>query len=312
MPYKMHSPKHKTHSRQNMKKTKLYMDTVVDIQVVTGKWQSNEEAEVRINRAFEAFRTVEQACSRFSPDSELMKACRWIETSIPASPFLFEPLKFALEMARWTEGVFDPTVGKIMEDHGFNRHYLTGQSIDSPSADSVTYRDIVLNEHDHTLYLRKPLVIDLGAVAKGFAIDLAANELKEFEGFVVNAGGDLFAGGVNERGKPWEIGIQHPDRKGQIIHSIEISDEAVCTSGSYERKSAKMIGMHHLIDPKTEQSPNDWVSCSVIAPFAMMADAFSTASFLLGAESGRVLVEQAGLKGIWITPDLQIVTDGGI
>jgi FAD:protein FMN transferase len=293
-----------------MKKTKLYMDTVVKIEVVAGK--SKIEAEAKINRAFQAFQKVEQACSRFSTDSELMQACRVIETPVSVSPLLFEPLKFALELAEWTDGEFDPTVGKVMEEHGFNRHYLTGQSMESESADSVTYRDIELNEHDRTLYLRKPLVIDLGAVAKGFAIDLAANELKEFEGFVVNAGGDLFAGGFNESGCPWEIGIQHPERREQIIHTIRISNEAICTSGGYERKSATKPGIHHLIHPKTRKSPNDWISTSVIAPFAMLADAFSSASFLMGEENGKLLIEQADLKGILITPDLQIVRVGGI
>jgi FAD:protein FMN transferase len=129
---------------------------------------------------------------------------------------------------------------------------------------------------------------------------------------VVNAGGDLFAGGVDEQGNPWEIGIQHPELKEQIIHTLELSNEAICTSGSYERKSAKKPGEHHLIHPKTRQSAKDWISFSVIAPFAMMADAFSTASFLLGAESGEILIEQADLKGILITPGLQIIRIGGI
>ncbi|MDB5055472.1 MAG: thiamine biosynthesis protein ApbE [Bacilli bacterium] len=70
------------------------------------------------------------------------------------------------------------------------------------------------------LVLLKPLVIDLGAVAKGFAIDLAAHELKEFDGFLVNVGGDLYAGGTDESGKPWRIGIQHPEQKEQIIETI--------------------------------------------------------------------------------------------
>ncbi|SEN73510.1 thiamine biosynthesis lipoprotein [Paenibacillus sophorae] len=284
----------------------------MDIQVVTGDGQSKEAAEVKINRAFEAFKKVEQACSRFSPDSELMKVCRSLETPVQVSPLVFEPLKFALEIAKWTDGVFDPTVGRVMEDNGFDTNYLTGESMKSRSADSVTYRDIVLNEQDRTLFLRKPLVIDLGAVAKGFAIDLAANELKEFEGFVVNAGGDLFAGGVDESGGPWKIGIQHPWRSDSILYTLEMSNEAICTSGSYERRSAQMIGMHHLIHPKTRQSPNDWISCSVMAPYAMLADAFSTASFLLGAESGKMLIEQADLKGILITPELHIVKAGGI
>jgi thiamine biosynthesis lipoprotein len=154
-------------------------------------------------------------------------------------------------------------------------------------------------------------VIDLGAVAKGFAIDLAANELKEFKGFVVNAGGDLFAGGFDQKGEPWKIGIQHPEIKDEIIYVIEISNEAVCTSGSYERKNAKLPGMHHIINPQTKESPNDWVSSTVIAPFAMMADAFSTTAFLLGNEKGKKLIKDVNLRGILITPDLEIDHVGG-
>jgi thiamine biosynthesis lipoprotein len=293
-----------------MKKTRLFMDTVVDIQVVS--WKSKDQAEAKINKAFDAFRKVELACSRFSLDSELMMACRQIGTPVPISSFIYEPLKFALEIAEWTDGLFDPTVGKAMEEYGFNRHYLTKQTIQSPSTDSINYRDIELNEQDRTLKLLKPLVIDLGAVAKGFAIDLAAFELREFAGFLINAGGDLFAGGTDESGNPWRIGIQHPEQKQKIIETIEISNEAICTSGSYERKSSKKADIHHLIHPKTKQSPNDWISCSVIAPFAMMADAISTASFLLGLNGGKLLIEQADLKGILITSSLQIVRVGGI
>ncbi|TDF94439.1 FAD:protein FMN transferase [Paenibacillus piri] len=293
-----------------MKKTKLFMDTAVDIQVVTRK--SDDAAEAAIQRAFEAFRKVEHACSRFSSDSELMEACRRVKTVVPLSPFLFEPLKFAWEVAQWTNGRFDPAIGKIMEDHGFNRHYLTGETIQSHSADAVTYRDIVLNEQDRTLYLRRPLVIDLGAVAKGFAIDLAARELTQFEGFVVNAGGDLYAGGADESGGKWKIGIQHPVYKDQIIQEIELSNEAVCTSGSYERRSPVKPGVHHMIDPATGQSPDAWVSCSVVAPYAMIADAFSTASFLCGVERGRTLIEQLGFKGILITSGLNIYRIGEI
>ncbi|WML43866.1 FAD:protein FMN transferase [Neobacillus sp. PS3-40] len=295
-----------------MRKTKLFMDTVVDIQVVIRETESIEEAESKMDRAFEAFRKVEQACSRFSPESELMNACRIAEDSVWISPFLYEPLKFALEIAKLTDGEFDPTIGKTMEEQGYNRHYLTGKFNENLAADSVTYRDIILDEQSHTLNLNKPLVVDLGAVAKGFAIDLAANELKDFKGFIVNAGGDLFAGGVDPNGLPWKIGIQHPEKKDQLIEEIEIINEAICTSGSYERRNAKVPGMHHIINPKTKHSPNDWVSSSVVAPFAMMADAFSTAAFLLGSEKGKELIENAGLKGIFITSELQIVRVGGI
>ncbi|MDP4084291.1 MAG: FAD:protein FMN transferase [Bacillota bacterium] len=293
-----------------MKKTKLFMDTVVDIQVIQGS-TTRKEAEEKIERAFDAFRMVEQACSRFSPESELMKACQTTQSPVPISPLLFEPLKFALEMAKFTNGEFDPTVGKVMEKHGFNRHYLTGAYMETPSNDSVSYLDIVLDEQCHTLYLNKPLVIDLGAVAKGFAIDLAANELKGFEGFIVNAGGDLFVGGVDESGGPWRIGIQHPAKKEHIIHVLELSNQAICTSGSYERRNANNPKIHHIINPKTKESPNDWVSCSVIAPFAMMADAFSTTVFLLGRKDGKKIIEEMDIEALCITPELQIVNFGG-
>ena len=79
--------------------------------------------------------------------------------------------------------------------------------------------------------LNKPLVIDLEAVAKGFAINLAANELNDFAGFVVSAGGDLFADGVDENGAPWKIGIQHPENKDQVISVLEVPNQAVCTLG---------------------------------------------------------------------------------
>ena len=293
-----------------MRKTKLFMDTFVDIEVVTR--ESCDMTEAKIERAFNAFQKVEQACSRFTSSSELMQAVQAVDTPVQISPLLFEPLHFAIELARLTDGVFDPTVGKVMEQQGFNRHYLTGDIIKSYSADSVTYQDIFLDEQTRTLTLKKPLVIDLGAVAKGFAIDLAAHELKDFEGFVVNAGGDLFAGGLDESGQPWKIGIQHPYQKGKLIETVEISDQAICTSGSYERRNPEKPDLHHLMNPKTHQSPNEWVSVSIIAPFAMMADAFSTASFLLGGEKAKEFLEEMNLKGILVTPELQLIKAGGI
>lgn len=287
------------------------MDTVVEIQVVVKESIRQDEAEAKVNKAFEAFRHVEDACSRFNPESELMKACSIIEEPVKISPYLFEPLRFALEMAKFTEGEFDPTIGKMMELQGYNRHYLTGKYLHSPSAETVSYQDIVLNEQDHTLFLKKPLVLDLGAVAKGFAIDLSANELKCFDGFIVNAGGDLFVGGLDQNRNPWKVGIQHPKEKDQIIHMVEVTNEAICTSGSYERMNVNVPGMHHIINPKTKHSPNDWVSCSVIAPFAMMADSFSTTAFLLGNEKGKRLIEDNELRALFITPDLQKVSVGG-
>ena len=152
-----------------------------------------------------------------------------------------------------------------MENYGFNRNYLTEKFMESTTDTTVTFSDIVLNENERSLILKKPLVIDLGAVAKGFAIDLATNELKEFEGFIVNAGGDVFAGGTmtNAIDGPLAFNIRI---KEKVIDCVEISNEAICTSGSYERRSAKNPSLHHLINPKTKRSPMTISSVQVSCP----------------------------------------------
>jgi thiamine biosynthesis lipoprotein len=293
-----------------VKKTKLFMDTVVEIKVVSSLPVT--EVEPVIEQAFSAFRNVELACSRFTPDSELIQACQQVRTHVPISSWLFQPLKFALEMAESTEGIFDPSIGNTMEYYGFNRHYLTGEISSNLASENATYRDIVLREQDSTMYLHKPMVIDLGAVAKGFAIDIASQTLVRFQGFVINAGGDLFAGGVDEVGQAWRIGIQHPVHKDHIIDTIEVSNAAVCTSGGYERKSKVREDIHHIIYPKSKQSPHELLSCSIVAPYAMLADAFSTVICLYGLDQGKKLIIEMELKGILITSKLHVERVGGI
>ena len=78
-------------------------------------------------------------------------------------------------------------------------------------------------------------MLDLGAVAKGMAVDAAARELAVCGDFAIDAGGDLYLGGVNRNGEPWRVGIRHPRRDGELIEAVTVSDRAVCTSGDYER-----------------------------------------------------------------------------
>lgn len=284
----------------------LHMDTVVSLHVV-----SSEPAHVvqkRLDQALLAFQAVERVCSRFSPESELCRLSQRVGEAVPVSPLLFESLWIAWEIADLTEGVFDPTIGHKMEANGFNRNYLTGEKTTPLAAptEPVTYRDLVLDESARTVLLQKPLQLDLGAVAKGLAVDLATRELRNCPGFLINAGGDLYAGGRNEHDEPWRIDIQHPTRPDETITSVLLEDQAVCTSGSYERISSHAPDTHHLLDPHTGTSPQQLLSCSVIAPFAMLADACSTAAFLLGADRGANLLESLGLRGIFVTPDLTV------
>lgn len=287
-------------------RSSIFMDTVIAVKVVSSF--SIETVNAGIDRAFASFRHVEEACSRFDESSELRHLSLKPGAAQPVSPLLFEALRFARLLAETTDGIFDPTVGQLLERKGFARHYLTGIS-PAPLPDSpahVSYRDFVLDEQERTVTLINPLLLDLGAVAKGLAVDLAKRELEEHNGYFIDAGGDLFVGGRNEQDEPWRIGIRHPLQIGQNICSLRISDMAVCTSGSYERISPLDGVTHHLLDPYSEASRDELMSCTVIAPFAMLADGLSTAVFLLGQQRGLELLESMDMEGLAVASNLDV------
>src|SRR5579883_1304826 len=218
------------------------MGTVATIQVV----RPESDPEGAVERAFQWFTEIEQRCSRFEPQSELMQLTAHAGVEVPVSPILFEALQFALAVAEESGGAFDPTVGLQMEENGFNRDYKTGRPVQTTllKETSATYRDIRLNPERRSVTLLQPLVLDLGAVAKGLAVDMAARELQLCKNYSVYAGGDLYLGGLNPDGQPWSVGIRHPRIDGELIEAIRISDRAVCTSGDYERG-------RHILDPRT-------------------------------------------------------------
>ena len=113
-----------------------------------------------------------------------------------------------------------------------------------------------LDPHRKTITLLRPLLLDLGAVAKGLAIDMAARELRPFAHFAINAGGDVYVGGRNAQGAPWSVGIRHPRVPGALFDTLRVSDCAVCTSGDYERRCPAEIdaaaGGHHILDPQLD------------------------------------------------------------
>ena len=215
-------------------------------------------------------------------------------------------------MAELTGGALDPTVGHAMEQAGFNTNYVTGEQVRTvaPGDAPATYHDIILDRDAHTVTLLRPLALDLGAVAKGFAIDLAARELDGLPGFVINAGGDILARGLNADGESWWIGIRHPRRPAELLTSLRVTDAAVCTSGDYERPRA--AGGHHIIDPVAGGSAGMAISVTVIAPTAVVADALSTAVFVLGPKAGMRLLEAQGVDGLIVEPDLNIVATAGM
>lgn len=294
------------------RRTALLMDTLVTIQVVGAP---AAEAGAAAERALGWFRRVEAACSRFDPASEAMGLTGRAGEPVPVSDLLYEVIAFALAVARASGGAFDPTIGHILEQRGFNRNYQTGAVVAAPVDPGArpSWRDVELDPARRTVTLRRPLVLDLGAVAKGLAVDLAMRELQGFPGASVDAGGDIAVRGHNAAGEPWCIGVRHPRRPDALLAALRLTGAAICTSGDYERASPRAAGEHHLIDPRHPgaRTTSASASATVIAPTAMAADALATAAFVLGPRHGLRLLEREGAEGLLVTPALELVATAG-
>ncbi len=296
--------------------TVALMGTVVTIQVVGhgADMKQRAEREQGVVRAVAWFHWINECCTRFDPRSELSRLSASAGKAVPVSSMLFEAVAFALGVAEESGGAFDPTVGRRMEERGFNQEFRSGAVVHTalPPGREATWRDVHLDPQQLTITLDSPMVLDLGAVAKGLAIDMAARELREFANFAIDAGGDLYLGGCNADGVPWSVGIRHPRDPQKLIETLHVSDSAVCTSGDYERRSPVEDGGHHIIDPRTGSSAGELASVTVRAPTAMVADALATAAFVLGPTEGRSLLERHGVEGLLFTPSLERFTTAGM
>jgi thiamine biosynthesis lipoprotein len=283
------------------------MGTVVTVRLVGQASPAAMHADIA--RALSAMRGVELACTRFDAESPANRLGRtpgrWVE--VPSA--LYRALQIAVEMANLTEGRFDPAVGARLEALGFNRHYLTGEvvAVGAAADPAATYRDIHFDPDGPRVWLDRPMVIDLGAVAKGLAVDVAARELRHHDGVAIDAGGDVWAAGMDPDGLAWRVGIESPNSPAVLMGVVEARDTAVCTSGGSKRPSPVDGRTHHLIDPGTGQSPDGLLACTVLAPQAVLADVAATAAYLLGPDRALPFLEDLGLAAVVVTSDHRIL-----
>jgi thiamine biosynthesis lipoprotein len=280
------------------------MSTTVSVQLVG----AIPEAATRAAQAVEWFRVVEAHCSRFLGDSEVSALYRSERSPQPVSPLLFELLRVAWAVASATGGAFDPTLGRALHHHGFDRSWQDGHQVSlrtTPDAAaphmSGAWREAVLDKTASTIALPPHTVLDLGGIAKGFALDLAAQSLHDVPNVCIVAGGDLYCRGHNPRGTPWRTAVRHPveGEGAACVVDVAAQEYALCTSGDYTRVAA---AGHHLLDPRSE-APTPSVglhSVTVVAPTAVVADALATAAFVLGADAGAALLREQRVDGYFI------------
>ncbi len=273
------------------------MSTAISVQLI----DAGPNAEALAHSALQWFSLVEGCCSRFDVRSELMRVLHTVGAYQPVSPLLYEVVRVALAVAEASDGAFDPCVGHHVHALGFDRHWRSGETIPAlPSVTSGSWRDVELHQHEHRLRLRRAVHLDLGAIAKGFALDLAARALSALPHMCVYAGGDLVCRGHNGAGRRWRTGILDPHDPSRRIAAVSVGhdgDVAICTSGDYARRTERG---HHLVDPRTGYSAHHMRSVTVVAPQAAIADALATAVFVMGVERGAALLQEQRVDGLLI------------
>jgi thiamine biosynthesis lipoprotein len=215
---------------------------------------------------------------------------------IRISPETIQVIKKAQQISELSEGGFDITVAPITELWRKAREKKIPPSAEEvkEKLGLVNFKNIELNREGKVYLKKKGMAIDLGGIAKGYAVDRAFDVLRSlgYKNLIVNAGGDLRAGGLKNN-QPWSIGIQNPREPKKILTRIPVSDMAVATSGDYERfliYEGKRY--HHIFNPRDGFPAEGCQSVTIVTKDGMTADGLATAVFVLGPEKGYSLCQK--------------------
>ena len=188
-----------------------------------------------------------------------------------------------------------------------------------PDADALTeaaqhtgWDNVVIDDEANTVTLTDPaLRLDVGAIAKGWSVQRAAETAPE--GLLISVGGNVCATGPKDAsGTPWVVGVQDPDGGENYLHTLYLTRGSMVTSGDYQR--AYMVDgelYHHIIDPDTLYPGKLWRAVTVVCPDSGLADALSTALFLLPVEEGQKLLTQCESYAMWVDADGEIFYSTG-
>ena len=243
--------------------------------------------------AFDEIKRIENLLTKYNPDSEISKLNKLGKLNV--SPDTFYVIKKAKEFWQETDGAFDITVAPLVDLWGFtDKNYIVpGEGKIKETLRFIGSDKIILNDKDNVIEFEFPEIkIDLGAIAKGYALDCAVKKLKEnnIKSCLIDAGGQIYALG-DKFGHPWKIAIKNP-HSNDITDYLELKNQSVATSGDYEQYFINHKKRYsHIFNPKTGYPANSGiVSVTVIAPDGLTADALATAVFVLGKEKGKKLV----------------------
>jgi thiamine biosynthesis lipoprotein len=293
-------------------------DGIMGTRIVVELWaDKTADGNDAIEAVIAEMRRVDTAMSTYKPTSEVsIVNAEAAQHPVKIGEELFELLTTALEYSKITEGAFDITYASVGYLYDFRAHvHPTEQQIEK-ALPGINYRHVLLDAKNRTVKFSQPGVrIDLGGIGKGHAVDQGIRILQSrgIQHALVTAGGDSRI--IGDRfGKPWIIGIRHPDRKDEVIARIPLEDAALSTSGDYERYfDEDGVRYHHIIDPHTGQSARKVRSATIIGPTATRTDGLSKTAFVLGAERAIEIYNRLdGIDAVLVTPDGRVLYTKGL
>lgn len=252
--------------------------------------------KVGFERVRELVRGAEERFTRFSENSELSQLNRVSGTWRKVSPELFEVIRVASECAATTSGLFDPTILDALEAAGYNRSMdairTAGPGPErDPSQPRGSLADIRMNADSSSVLLPRGLRLDLGGIAKGWIAERAVALLAPVADVrAVNAGGDMVAAGLPPEGS-WRVALEDPLRPDRTLAVLALGPGALATSSVTRRAWQQPDGVrHHIIDPRTRKpAVTDWLSMTVIAQHAAIAEVYAKVLLVAGRASTRAM-----------------------
>ena len=240
---------------------------------------------------------------------------------VPVDDRIIALLKDCKDYHDLTQGMVNPAMGSVLQlwhvarNDGINdpaNAYLPQADALNAAAQHMDFAAVIIDETDSTVYLTNPeMRLDVGAVAKGWSVQRVAENAPS--GLLISVGGNVCATGPKDTsGTPWVVGIQDPDGGDNYLHTLYLTKGSLVTSGDYQR--AYVVDgelYHHIIDPNTLYPSILWRSVTILSDDSGLADALSTALFLLPLEAGQAILDETGAYAMWVNRNGEIFYSPG-
>ena len=287
-----------------VRRHQFHMGTTIELMLAEDEY--DRESAIH---AFDALAEVDLLLSVYRVRSELSlvndNPGRWQEVS----PHFSRVASAAGRIGEMTGGAFDVTVLPVMRHWGFYDEGSRGQDTSRSRRslrrilERIDFRQLQVKGREARV-ASSGYSADFGGIAKGYGVDRAVRALRDqnIRCGLVSAGGDIFALGKPAANRPWRVGIRSPYRPDALCAMVELEDEAIATAGGYENyRIALGRRIAHILNPRLGMSPDHVLSATIIAPDAMTADALATATYVMGVENSKRLLEDIpDVEGIWI------------